>query len=76
MDNVNDIIDMLMDRLVEATRKTNRIKADYCRENKYGYSWSELYEAQKLEDQLRSILCEITGKELSWSEDDQAFLEY
>lgn len=28
MDNVNDIIDMLKDRLVEATRKTNRIEAD------------------------------------------------
>ena len=76
MDNVNDIIDMLMDRLVEATRKTNRIKADYCSENKYGYSWSELYEAQKLEDQLRNILCAITGSELFWSEDDKAFLEY
>lgn len=75
MDNVNDIIDMLKDRLVEATRKTNRIKADYCGENKYDYSWSELYEAQELEDQLRSILCAITGKDLFWSEDDQAFFE-
>ena len=27
MDNVNDIIDMLKDRLVEATRKTVRIEA-------------------------------------------------
>lgn len=75
MDNVNDIIDMLKDRLVEATRKTNRIKADYCGENKYDYSWSELYEAQELEDQLRSILCAITGKDLLWSEDEQAFFE-
>lgn len=28
MDNVNDIIDMLKDRLVEATRKTMRVETD------------------------------------------------
>ena len=75
MDNVNDIIDMLKDRLVEATRKKNRIQTDYCGENKYDYSFAELYEAQELEDQLRSILYAITGSELFWSEDDQAFIE-
>lgn len=48
MDNVNDIIGMLKDRLVEATRKTNRIEADvYCEDEPY-YTFAELYEAQEL----------------------------
>lgn len=75
MDNVNDIIDMLKDRLVEATRKTNRIKNDIYGENMLHYSYAEMYEAKELEEQLRSILFAITGRDLSWSEDDQAFLE-
>lgn len=75
MDNMNDIIEMLKDRLVEATRKTNRIKADLYGENKYYYTFSEEYEAIALEDQLRSILLVITGSELFWSESDQAFVE-
>lgn len=75
MDNVNDIIDMLKDRLVEATRKTNRIITDYCGENKYDYSCAELYEAQELEGQLRSILRAITGKDLFWCEGNQTFVE-
>lgn len=75
MDNVNDIIDMLKDRLVEATRRTNRIKADRRGENKYHYTFGEEYEAQELEEQLRSILFAITGKDLFWSEDNQAFFE-
>ena len=75
MDNVNDIIDMLKDRLVEATRKTNRIKADVYESDEPYYTFAELYEATALEEQLRSILFAITGKDLFWSEDDQAFFE-
>lgn len=75
MDNVNDIIDMLKDRLVEATRKTNRIKADIYGDDAFHYTFAELYEAMALEEQLRSILFAITGKDLFWSEDDQAFFE-
>ena len=75
MDNVNDIIDMLKDRLVEATRKTNRIKADIYGDDALHYTFAELYEAMELEEQLRSILFAITGKDLFWSEDDQAFFE-
>lgn len=75
MDNVNDIIDMLKDRLVEATRKTNRIKADIYGDDALHYTFAELYEAMELEDQLRSILFAITGKDLFWCEDDQAFIE-
>ena len=75
MDNVNDIIEMLKDRLVEATRKTNRIKTDIYGDDAFHYTFAELYEAQELEDQLRSILFAITGKDLFWSEDDQAFFE-
>lgn len=75
MDNVNDIIDMLKDRLVEATRKTNRIKADIYGDYAPHYTFAELYEAQELEDQLRSILFAITGKDLFWNEYNQAFFE-
>ena len=75
MDNVNDIIDMLKDRLVEATRKTNRIKADVYESDEPYYTFAELFEAQELEDQLRSIICAITGKDLFWSEYEQAFFE-
>lgn len=75
MDNVNDIIDMLKDRLVEATRKTNRIKADIYGDYPPSYTFAELYEAMELEEQLRSILFAITGKDLFWSEYDQAFFE-
>lgn len=75
MDNVNDIIDMLKDRLVEATRKTNRIKADIYGDDSIHYTFAELYEAMELEEQLRSILYAITGKDLFWHEDDQAFFE-
>ena len=75
MDNVNDIIEMLKDRLVEATRKMNRIKTDIYGDDALHYTFAELYEAQELEGQLRSILCAITGKDLFWSEDDQAFFE-
>lgn len=75
MDNVNDIIDMLKDRLVEATRNTNRVKVDLFGENKYQYTYAELYEAEALEEQLRSILFAITGKDLFWHEDNQAFSE-
>ena len=75
MDNVNDIIDMLKDRLVEATRKTNRIQADMRGENKYHYTFSEEYEAIELEEQLRSIICAITGKDLFWCEGNQTFIE-
>lgn len=75
MDNVNDIIEMLKDRLVEATRKTKRIKADLYGENKYSYTFAEEFEAMELEEQLRSILFAITGKDLFWSEEDQAFFE-
>mgnify|MGYP006959333981 CR=1 FL=1 len=75
MDNVNDIIDMLKDRLVEATRKTNRVKADVFGDDTLHYTYAELYEAMELEEQLRSILFAITGRDLSWSEDDQTFLE-
>lgn len=75
MDNVNDIIDMLKDRLVEATRKTNRIKTDIYGDDALHYTFAELYEAMELEEQLRSILFAITGKDLSWSEDNQAFFE-
>ena len=75
MDNVNDIIDMLKDRLVEVTRKTNRIKADLYGENKYTYTFAEEFEAMELEEQLRNILLVITGSELFWSEADQAFIE-
>lgn len=75
MDNVNDIIDMLKDRLVEATRNTNRVKVDLFGENKYQYTYAELYEAEALEEQLRSILFAITGKDLFWHENNQAFSE-
>ena len=75
MDNVNDIIDMLKDRLVEATRKTSRIEVDVYGEDESYYTYAELYEAIALEEQLRSILFAITGKDLSWSEGDQAFFE-
>lgn len=75
MDNVNDIIDMLKDRLVEATRKTNRVKADVFGDDTLHYTYAELYEAMALEEQLRSILFAITGKDLFWHEDKQAFLE-
>ena len=75
MDNVNDIIDMLKDRLVEATRKTNRIKADVYESDEPYYTFAELYEAIALEEQLRSILFVITGKELFWCEDNQTFIE-
>ena len=75
MDNVNDIIEMLKDRLVEATRKTNRIEADVYGDDALHYTFAELYEAIELEEQLRSILCAITGKDLFWSEGNQAFFE-
>lgn len=75
MDNVNDIIDMLKDRLVEATRKTARIEADVYGDNVQYHTLAELIEVMELEDQLRSILFAITGKDLFWSEDDQAFFE-
>lgn len=75
MDNVSDIIEMLKDRLVEATRKTNRIKADIYGDDALHYTFAELYEAMELEEQLRSILFAITDKELFWSEDNQAFFE-
>lgn len=75
MDNVNDIIDMLKDRLVEATRKTVRIKTDVYGEDEHYYTFGDLYEAMELEEQLRSILFAITGKDLFWHEDKQAFLE-
>lgn len=75
MDNVNDIIDMLKDRLVEATRKTVRVKADLYGDNKYSYTFAEEFEAMALEEQLRSILSAITGKDLFWHEDSQAFVE-
>lgn len=79
MDNVNDIIDMLKDRLVEATRKTARIILDQEDSVKNGvpslYSFAELIEAQELEGQLRSILYAITGVNLYWLETDQEFVE-
>ena len=79
MDNVNDIIDMLKDRLVEATRKTSRINLDRCEADENGmpslYSFAELIEAQELENQIRSILYAILVVNLYWLEDDQEFLE-
>lgn len=75
MDNVNDIIDMLKDRIVEATRKTNRIEADIYDDDAFHYTFAELYEAIELEEQLRSILFAITGKDLFWHEGSQAFFE-
>lgn len=75
MDNVNDIFAMLKDRLVNATLKTNRIKVDIYVNYTPHYTFAELFEAQELEDQLRSILCAITGKDLFWSEYKQAFFE-
>lgn len=75
MDNVNDIIDMLKDRLVEATRKTERVRADVYGEDEPYYTFVDLYEAMALEEQLRSILFAITEKDLFWSEDDQEFFE-
>ena len=75
MDNVNDIIDMLKDRLVEATRKTRRIEEDVYGEDEPHYTFAELYEAIELEEQLRGILFAITGSELLWSEGDQVFIE-
>lgn len=79
MDNVNDIIDMLKDRLVEATRKTARINLDRCDADENGtpslYSFAELIEAQELENQIRSILYAILGVNLYWFEDSQEFLE-
>lgn len=75
MDNVNDIIEMLKDRLVECSRKTDRIKTDIYGDDTLHYTFAELYEAMELEEQMRSILRVITGNELFWSEDDQAFIE-
>ena len=75
MNNVNDIIDMLKDRLVEATRKTVRVKADVFGDNEPYYTFGDLYEAMALEEQLRGILFAITGKDLFWHEDNQAFEE-
>ena len=75
MDNVNDIIEMLKDRLVEATRKTGRVKTDVFGEDEPYYTFGELYEAMELEEQLRSILFAITGKDLFWHEDKQSFFE-
>ena len=75
MDNVNDIIDMLKDRLVEATRKTNRIETDVYGDNVQYHTLAELIEVMELEEQLRSILFAITGKNLFWHEDSQAFVE-
>lgn len=75
MDNVKDIIDMLKDRLVECSRKTARVKADVYGEDEPYYTFGELYEAMALEEQLRSILFAITGKDLFWHEDSQAFVE-
>ena len=75
MDNVNDIIDMLKDRLVEATRKTARIEADVYGDNAQYHTLAELIEVMELEEQLRSILFAITEKNLFWSEDDQEFFE-
>lgn len=74
MDNVNDIIDMLKDRLVEATRKTSRINKDIDDPDSTLYSFAELIEAQELEAQLRSILLAITGEYLYWIEDKQEFI--
>lgn len=76
MDNVNDIIDMLKDRLVEARRKVNRIDADMYGEDKYNYTFAELEEAMELEGQLQSILYAIIGKGLAWDEDKQRFIEF
>lgn len=75
MDNVNDVIEMLKDRLVEATRKTNRIKISLYDEQSFYYSPAELIESMELEEQLRSILFAITDKDLFWHEDKQAFVE-
>ena len=75
MDNVNDVIEMLKDRLVEATRKTNRVKTDVFGDDALHYTYAELYEAMELEEQLRSILFAITDKDLFWHEDKQAFVE-
>lgn len=74
MDNVNGIIDMLKDRLVEATRKTSRINKDIDDPDSTLYSFAELIEAQELEAQLRSILLAITGEYLYWIEDKQEFI--
>lgn len=76
MDNVNDIIDMLKDRLVEATRKKNRIQTDIYGDDALHYTFGELYEAMALEEQLRSIIFAITGKDLFWYEDSQAFFDW
>ena len=73
MDNVNDIIDMLKDRLVEATRKENRIKDDVYNSVEPCNTFADLIEAEGLADQLRSILTAITGEELYWDEDGQEF---
>lgn len=75
MDNVNDIIEMLEDRLVEATRKENRIKDDIYNSDEPRNTFADLIEAEELADQLRSIITTITGEELYWDEDKQAFLE-
>lgn len=75
MDNVNDIIDMLKDLLADATRKTNRIKEDVYEKEISRYSFSELVEAESLEDQVRNILYMITGKVLYWLEVDERFIE-
>lgn len=75
MDNVNDIIDMLKDLLADATRKTNRIKEDVYEKEISRYSFSELVEAESLEDQARNILYMITGKVLYWLEVDERFIE-
>lgn len=75
MDNVNDIIEMLKDLLADATRKTNRIKEDVYEKEISRYSFSELVEAESLEDQVRNILYTITGKALYWLEVDERFIE-
>lgn len=45
MNNVNDIIDMLKDRLVECSRKTSRINKDIDDPDSTLYSFAELIEA-------------------------------
>lgn len=74
MNNVNDITDMLKDRLVECSRKTSRINKDIDDPDSTLYSFAELIEAQELEAQLRSILLAITGEYLYWIEDNQEFI--
>lgn len=73
MDNVNDIIDMLKDRLVECDRRVDRIKTDVYESEQPINTFAEMIEAEELANQIRSILLTITGEELYWNEDDQAF---